>query len=342
MTLLEVRDLKVHFSTRGRIVYAVDGASLDIASGETLGLVGESGCGKSTLGKAIVRLLEPTAGSIVLDGADISNLSERQLKPVRHKVQMIFQDPFASLNPRSTVGRIVEEPLIVNDCGTAPERKDRVMWLLERVGLDASATRKFPHEFSGGQRQRIGIARALALSPNLIVCDEAVSALDVSVRAQIINLLADLQDELGLSYLFISHDLSVVEHISDRVIVMYLGKIVESATRERLWSRPLHPYTQSLIAAVPVLDPVAAQQRERDVPRGDVPSPIDPPPGCRFHTRCPYVEEICRREEPPLRPIDDGQMAACHLIEEIADNSAARQQSDSSPLMEKTNEPPPS
>ena len=315
--LLEVTDLKVHFPSRGRTVLAVDGVSLAIAGGETLGLVGESGCGKSTLGKAVLRLIEPTAGSIALDGTEISKLPERRLKPLRHKVQMIFQDPFASLNPRSTVGRIVEEPLIVSRRGSRRGRRDRVLWLLERVGLDAGATRKYPHEFSGGQRQRIGIARALALGPDLIVCDEAVSALDVSVRAQIINLLADLQDELGLSYLFISHDLSVVEHVCDRVIVMYLGKIVESATRDRLWSRPLHPYTQSLIAAVPVPDPALARERRRDLPRGDVPSPIDPPPGCRFHTRCPHAEEICRREEPPLRPLADGQMAACHLAERL-------------------------
>ena len=314
MALLEVRDLAVHFRTHGRTVHAVDGASLAIAAGETLGLVGESGCGKSTLGKAVIRLIEPTAGSIILDGTDISNLSQRRLKPLRHKVQMIFQDPFASLNPRTTVGRIVEEPLIVGGRGSASERRARVRWLLERVGLDAGATRKYPHEFSGGQRQRIGIARALALSPNLIVCDEAVSALDVSVRAQIINLLADLQDELGLSYLFISHDLSVVEHISDRVIVMYLGKIVESATRELLWSRPLHPYTRSLIAAVPVPDPAMAKRRKRELLGGDLPSPFNPPSGCRFHTRCPHADAICRREEPPLRPIDDGQMAACHLV----------------------------
>ncbi|MEQ9642132.1 MAG: dipeptide ABC transporter ATP-binding protein [Alphaproteobacteria bacterium] len=315
MPLLSVRDLTTHFPTRAGLVHAVDGVSFDLQAGETLGLVGESGCGKSTLGKTVMRLVEPTAGTITLDGVDITRLSRRRLLPHRRQVQMIFQDPYASLNPRATVGRIIEEPLIVNRVGIPAERKDRVAWLMERVGLRPEAASRYPHEFSGGQRQRIGIARALALNPKIIICDEAVSALDVSIRAQIINLLADLQAEFGLAYLFISHDLSVVEHISDRVAVMYLGKIVEVAGRDRLWSTPLHPYTQSLMSAVPVPDPEIARRRQRQRLQGDLPSPLNPPAGCRFHTRCPFAVEQCRAAEPALRDLPGGRAVACHLVE---------------------------
>ena len=314
MALLSINDLKAHFSTRRGTVYAVDGVSLDIGSRETVGLVGESGCGKSTLGKAILRLIEPNAGSIVLDGVDITHLKRRHLTQHRRKVQMIFQDPYASLNPRATVGRIIEEPLIVNRWGSDSERKERVLWLLEKVGLPTDSLKRHPHEYSGGQRQRIGIARAIALNPMIVVCDEAVSALDVSIRAQIINLLTDLRDEIGLSYLFISHDLSVVEHIADRVAVMYLGKVVEISDRSRLWAMPLHPYTQVLMSSVPVPDPKIARERKKVIPRDDLPSPLNPPGGCRFHTRCPYTRQVCREEEPPLRAVRQGQSVACHLI----------------------------
>ena len=323
MALLSIHDLKAHFATPRGTVYAVDGVSLDIGSGETVGLVGESGCGKSTLGKAILRLIEPNAGSIVLDGVDITHLKRRHLAHHRHKVQMIFQDPYASLNPRATVGRIVEEPLIVNRWGSDSERKERIVWLLEKVGLPTDSLKRHPHEYSGGQRQRIGIARAIALNPKIVICDEAVSALDVSIRAQIINLLTDLRDELGLSYLFISHDLSVVEHIADQVAVMYLGKIVEIADRDRLWAMPLHPYTQILMSAVPVPDPKIARERKIIIPRDELPSPLNPPGGCRFHTRCPYTQPKCREEEPPLRSVRGGQSVACHLIAEQADGTIA-------------------
>ena len=323
MALLSIRDLMAHFETPRGTVYAVDGVNLDIGSGETVGLVGESGCGKSTLGKAILRLIEPNFGSIVLDSVDITHLKRRQLARHRHKVQMIFQDPYASLNPRATVGRIIEEPLMVNGWGSDRERKERVAWLLEKVGLPTDSLKRHPHEYSGGQRQRIGIARAIALNPKIVICDEAVSALDVSIRAQIINLLTDLRDELGLSYLFIAHDLSVVEHIADRVCVMYLGKIVEIAERERLWAMPLHPYTQILMAAVPVLDPKIARERKKIIPRDELPSPLNPPGGCRFHTRCPYAQPKCRDEEPPLRPLQGRQSVACHLVTEQADGSIA-------------------
>ena len=314
MALLSIHDLKAHFATPRGTVYAVDGVSFDIGVGETLGLVGESGCGKSTLGKAILRLIEPTAGSIVLDGVDITHLKRRALARHRHKVQMIFQDPYASLNPRATVGRIIEEPLIVNRWGSARERKERVHWLLEKVGLPTDSLKRHPHEYSGGQRQRIGIARAIALNPKIVICDEAVSALDVSIRAQIINLLTDLRDELGLSYLFISHDLWVVEHIADRVCVMYLGKIVEIADRDRLWARPLHPYTQVLMSAVPVPDPVLARKRRKIIPRDELPSSLNPPSGCKFHPRCSHAVAKCRDEEPPLRRLVAGHAVACHLV----------------------------
>ncbi len=311
--ILSLVDLRVHFPTRGGVVRAVDGVSLDVMPGETVGLVGESGCGKSTLGKAALRLAPATSGSIRIDGQDIVSLSRSALRPLRPKMQMIFQDPFASLNPRLTVGSILEEPLIVHGRGTTTERRERVAWLMEKVGLRPEAAARHPHEFSGGQRQRIGIARALALSPQLVVCDEPVSALDVSVRAQVINLLTDLRRELGLAYLFISHDLSVVEHVSDRIAVMYLGKMVEIADRRTLWTRPRHPYTQALVSAVPRPDPSDGASRQRIRLEGDLPSPIDPPSGCRFRTRCPIATAACAESEPLLRDFGPGHRAACHL-----------------------------
>ena len=319
--LLEVIALKKHFPLRGGMfggvtgqVYAVDGVSFAIEKGETLSLVGESGCGKSTVGKAILRLIDPTDGEVWLDGARIDNLPASQLRPLRRRIQVVFQDPFSSLNPRMRVRDIIAEPLrnfgLANGAG---ELEDRVAKLMDTVRLPRDAMRRYPHEFSGGQRQRIGIARALAPGADLIICDEAVSALDVSVKAQIVNLLSDLQDELGLALLFISHDLAIVEHLTHRVAVMYLGKIVEIAERRSLFANPRHPYTRALLSAVPVPDPLA--QRDRIILTGDVPSPINPPSGCRFHTRCPYVFDRCRIEEPLLRDVGDGQKAACHLDE---------------------------
>ena len=320
--LLEVRGLKKHFALRGGVlggvtgqVYAVDGVTFDIAKGETLSLVGESGCGKSTVGKAILRLTDPTAGEVWLDGQRIDNLPASQLRPLRRRIQVVFQDPFSSLNPRMRVRDIIAEPLRnFGLAGSGSELEDRVATLMDTVRLPRDAMHRFPHEFSGGQRQRIGIARALAPGADLIICDEAVSALDVSVKAQIVNLLSDLQDELGLALLFISHDLAIVEHLTHRVAVMYLGKIVEVADRRTLFASPRHPYTRALLSAVPVPDPTAA--RDRIILTGDVPSPINPPQGCRFHTRCPYVFDRCRTEEPVLREMPDagpGQRAACHL-----------------------------
>ena len=317
--LLEVRGLKKHFALRGGLlggvtgqVYAVDGVTFDIAKGETLSLVGESGCGKSTVGKTILRLVDPTDGEVWLDGKRIDNLPTSQLRPLRQRVQVVFQDPFSSLNPRMRVGDIIAEPLRnFGLAGNASELQDRVAKLMDTVRLPRDAMRRFPHEFSGGQRQRIGIARALAPGADLIICDEAVSALDVSVKAQIVNLLSDLQDELGLALLFISHDLAIVEHLTHRVAVMYLGKIVEVADRRTLFAAPRHPYTRALLSAVPVPDPLA--RRDRIILTGDVPSPINPPSGCRFHTRCPYVFDRCRTEEPVLRDVGEGQKAACHL-----------------------------
>jgi len=318
--LLEVSGLTKHFPIRGGLlgratarVHAVDGVSFGIARGETLSLVGESGCGKSTVGRAILRLIPVTAGEVWLDGRRVDNLPAAQLRPLRQRMQVVFQDPFSSLNPRLTVRDIIAEPIRNFGLASGSALDDRVARLLDLVRLPRDAMRRRPHEFSGGQRQRIGIARALAPGADLIICDEAVSALDVSVKAQIINLLGDLQDELGLSLLFISHDLAVVEHLTHRVAVMYLGKIVEIADRRTLFAAPQHPYTRALLSAVPVPDPSA--KRARLVLGGDVPSPINPPPGCRFHTRCPYVFDRCRVEEPTLTRRLPGQETACHLGE---------------------------
>ena len=317
--LLSVNGLKKHFPIHGGIlgqvtakVYAVDGVSFDINRGETLSLVGESGCGKSTVGKAILRLYDVTAGEVYLDGDRIDNMPAGKLRPIRQRIQVVFQDPFSSLNPRMKVRDILAEPLInFRMARGRKELTEKVGELMDKVRLPRDAMFRFPHEFSGGQRQRIGIARALAPGADLIICDEAVSALDVSVKAQIINLLADLQDELGLALLFISHDLATVEHLTHRVAVMYLGKIVELADRRTLFAESHHPYTRALLSAVPVPDPTA--RRQRIILTGDVPSPINPPSGCRFHTRCPFVFDRCRSEEPLLRPVGEGHVSACHL-----------------------------
>jgi oligopeptide/dipeptide ABC transporter ATP-binding protein len=314
--LFRMHEVVKHFHTPRGTVHAVDGVSLEIAKGEVLGLVGESGCGKSSLARLAVRIYEPDAGRIELDGVEIGSLDSHALRPHRPRLQMIFQDPFASLNPRSTVARIIEEPLIVHNRGSASERRERVRWLMEKVGLRPEVATRYPHEFSGGQRQRIGIARALALSPDLIICDEPVSALDVSVRAQVINLLDRLRAEFGISYLFISHDLSVVEHVADRIAVMYLGRIVELADRRSLWRNPLHPYTQALLASVPT--PAVGGPRRR-IPLRDVdpPSPLDPPSGCRFRTRCPYAQAICAAAVPVLKSISGAaHEVACHFVDE--------------------------
>jgi oligopeptide transport system ATP-binding protein len=293
-------------------VHAVDDVTLDVRRGETLGLVGESGCGKSTLARCLVRLYDLSGGRVVFDGRDISRLSRRELRPLRRQVQMIFQDPYASLNPRKRVGQIVGTPMKVHGLARGREVDERVRSLLAMVGLSPEHVNRFPHEFSGGQRQRIGIARALALEPKLVVADEPVSALDVSIQAQVLNLLHDLQERLGLTYVFIAHDLGVVRHVSDRIAVMYLGKVVELSPAEELYTRPIHPYTEALLSAVPVPDPDAAAARERIVLSGDVPSPIDPPSGCRFHPRCPGAIDICRTVEPPLVEHAPGHFAACH------------------------------
>ena len=317
--LLEAHDVKKHFPIYKGVfsrvagqVYAVDGVSFHIGHGETLGLVGESGCGKSTVGRTLLKLLEPTAGTIRVHGTDITGLDAAQMLPYRRQMQMIYQDPYASLNPRMSAGEIVGEPLVIHGVGTKKERRERVASLFERVGLRAALMHSYPHEFSGGQRQRLGIARALALSPELIVGDEPVSALDVSIQAQIINLLMDLQDEYKLSYLFVAHDLAVVEHISHRVAVMYLGRIVEMTDKTTLFDTPLHPYTEGLLSSVPI-PKSNAKSRKRVILKGDVPSPINPPPGCHFHTRCRYAMARCRQDAPPLREVRAGHWAACHL-----------------------------
>jgi peptide/nickel transport system ATP-binding protein len=309
--LLSVEGLSV---TYGNGVKAVDGVDLQVRAGETLAVVGESGCGKSSLGKLIMRIVEPTAGRIVFDGQDLTSLSRRQLRPVRRRFQMIFQDPFASLNPRSTVGDILATQLVVQGIGDRDGRRERVAAVARRVGLDASALDRYPHEFSGGQRQRIGIARALILEPELVVCDEPVSALDVSIRAQILNLLLDLQRERNLAYVFISHDMGVVEHVADRIAVMYLGRIVEIGETESVLARPAHPYTRALLASVPRIDPTL---RHRSLPTatGDLPSPTNPPSGCHFHPRCPLATDICRRVAPALRPVRTNSLGACHHAE---------------------------
>ncbi|OQX28151.1 MAG: hypothetical protein BWK80_01735 [Desulfobacteraceae bacterium IS3] len=321
--LLEVKNLKMHFPIYGGVlwrrvgtVYAVDNISFKIRPGETLGLVGESGCGKTTAGRSILRIYNPTSGDVLFEGKNISLFSRKQMRDLRRDMQMIFQDPFESLNSRHTVGEILEEPFIIHNIGRPEERKVAVKNLLYRVGLSENAVSRFPHEFSGGQRQRIGIARAIALNPKLIVCDEPVSALDVSIQSQILNLLLELQQEMKLTYLFIAHDLSVVKHISDHIAVMYLGQIVESADADRLYETPLHPYTQTLISAIPVPDP--AVKKKRQILEGDVPSPIHPPSGCRFHTRCPVAVERCKHEIPALKAVptgkDDSHRVACHLV----------------------------
>ncbi len=317
--LLEVRDLKKHYPLQadfwGRskgFVYALDGVSFSLEKGETLSIVGESGCGKSTLGKAILRLTDPTSGEVLLDGKRVDNVGRGELRDMRRRVQVVFQDPFSSLNPRQRVRDIIGEPLVNFGLASGSELEDRVAALMDTVRLPRDAMHRFPHEFSGGQRQRIGIARALAPGSDLIICDEAVSALDVSVKAQIVNLLVDLQDELGLALLFISHDLAIVEHLTHRVAVMYLGKVVELADRPTLFAAPRHPYTRALLSAVPVPDPGAT--RNRQILVGDVPSPVNPPSGCSFHTRCPHAFARCRSEEPQLRAsVADGQQVACHL-----------------------------
>jgi len=320
--LLRVEDLMMHFPIyRGVFqrqvgaVRAVDGVSFEVRRGETRGLVGEPGCGKSTTGRTILQLYKPTAGRVNFDGVDLVGLKGESLRKMRRKIQMIFQDPYASLNPRMTVEQLVGEPLMVHNVATGEEIKQRVAHLLDLVKLNPAFAGRYPHEFSGGQRQRIGVARALALQPSFVICDEPISALDVSIQAQVVNLLEELQEQFNLTYLFIAHDLSMVRHISDRVAVMYLGVIVELAARDELYSKPLHPYTQALLSAVPIPDPVADAKRERTILKGDVPSPANPPSGCRFRTRCPIAQEVCSQSRPEFREIRPGHFVACFFAE---------------------------
>lgn len=323
--LLEICDVEKHFPVYGGIlkkkvanVYAVDGVSLSVNRGETVGLVGESGCGKSTLGRTILKLYKPTNGEIYFEGENITNYSTSQMRPIRRDLQVIFQDPYESLNSRHTIGKIIEEPMLIHNIGDPKSRKKKAMDLLEKVGLQNSAYYRYPHEFSGGQRQRIGIARAISLEPKLIVCDEPVSALDVSIQSQVMNLLIDLQKEMDLAYIFIAHDLAVVRHISDKVAVMYLGKIVEYTDADSIYENPLHPYTKALISAIPEADPT--KKKDRIILQGDVPSPIDPPSGCSFHTRCPYAKDKCKTESPELKNYgkeDKEQLVSCHYAGEV-------------------------
>src|SRR3954471_3248970 len=324
-TLLSVKNLKMHFPiTQGIIlqrqvgsVKAVDDVSFDITQGETLGLVGESGCGKSTTGRAILQLYKPTAGAVEFNGRNLVTLKSGEMRRMRREMQMIFQDPYASLNPRMTVGSIIGEPLEIHNLAKGRAKQERVQELLRIVGLTPYFANRYPHEFSGGQRQRIGIARALAVQPSFIVCDEPISALDVSIQAQVINLLEELQGQFNLTYLFIAHDLSVVRHISDRVAVMYVGKIVELTDRTELYEKPLHPYTKALLSAVPIRDPSIERGRQRMILTGDVPSPVNPPSGCRFNPRCPYAQDLCREKEPPLIEVEPEHFTACHFWDEI-------------------------
>jgi oligopeptide transport system ATP-binding protein len=319
--LLQVQNLVKYFPINHGIVFqrhtgdvhAVDDVSFDVKAGQTLGLVGESGCGKSTTGRTLLQLYKPTSGHVYFRGKDLVGMSGGELRKTRRKMQMIFQDPYASLNPRMTVKDIIGEPMVVHNTYQGKALTDRVVYLLEKVGLNPAFIKRYPHEFSGGQRQRIGIARALALDPDMIICDEPISALDVSIQAQVINLLEDLQRDLNLTYLFIAHDLSVVKHISDEVAVMYLGVIVEKASRDELYHHPLHPYTQALLSAVPIPDPLAEEKRHRTILQGDVPSPVNPPSGCRFRTRCPLAESICAEARPEFRELKPGHFVACHL-----------------------------
>jgi oligopeptide transport system ATP-binding protein len=321
-SLLSIKNLRKYFPIRQGVLFdrkigdvkAVDGVSFDIHRGETLGLVGESGCGKSTTGNAILYLDKPTEGKVIFDGIDLGNLKPEELRRLRPRMQVIFQDPYASLNPRMTVGELIGDPILIHSKMSNQQRRDRVLELLDLVGLNRMFERRYPHEFSGGQRQRIGVARALALNPDLIVCDEPISALDVSVQAQVVNLLEDLQERLNLTYLFIAHDLSMVRHIASRVAVMYLGKLMELANRDELYDHPLHPYTQALVSAVSIPDPEKELTRKRIVLSGDVPSPANPPSGCVFHTRCRFTEQICIDEVPDFREVKPGHYAACHLV----------------------------
>jgi oligopeptide transport system ATP-binding protein len=322
--LMRVENLVKHFpiastalfSRKKEVVHAVDGVSFDLVRGETLGLVGESGCGKSTTGRTILQLYRPTSGSVVFDGIDLVRLSVNELRPIRRRMQMIFQDPYASLNPRLTVGEIISDPLLVyKEARTKKDIEDRVAELLDLVRLNPSYINRYPHEFSGGQRQRIGIARALALQPELVVCDEPISALDVSIQAQVANLLVELQNKFHLTYLFIAHDLSMVRHLCNRVAVMYLGVIVEVADRSEFYHHPLHPYTKALLSAVTIPDPFVEEKRRRIILKGEIPSPVNPPSGCRFHTRCPIAEPRCSEETPQMRELRPGHFVACHLAE---------------------------